>query len=60
MRGWTWTNDNNKHKYKNSDSGNFSMMIKLKECMYVSFMLSHEYCLFQRYDVFRPYITDVP
>ena len=41
MRGWTWTNDNNKHEYKNSDSGNFSMMIKLKECMDVSFMLSH-------------------
>ena len=41
MRGWTWTNDNNKHKYKNSDSGNFSMMIKLKECMDVSFMVSH-------------------
>ena len=33
MRDWTWTNDNNKHKYKNSDSVNFSMMIKLKECM---------------------------
>ena len=41
MRGWTWTNDNNKHKYKNSDSGNFSMMIKLKECIDVSFMVSH-------------------
>ena len=33
MRDWTWTNDNNKHKYENSDSVNFSMMIKLKECM---------------------------
>ena len=41
MRDWTWTNDNNKHKYKNSDSGNFSMMIKLKECMDFSFMVSH-------------------
>ena len=38
MRGWTWTNDNNKHKYKNSDSGNFSMMIKLKECIDILFI----------------------
>ena len=41
MRDWTWMNDNNKHKYKNSDSGNFSIMIKLKECMDFSFMVSH-------------------
>ena len=33
MRDWIWTNDDNKHKHKNSDSINFSMMIKLKEGM---------------------------
>ena len=33
MGDLTWTNDNNKHKRSNSDSVNFSMMIKLKEAM---------------------------
>ena len=33
MRDWTLTNDNNKYKHKNSDSFNFSKMIKLKEGM---------------------------
>ena len=33
MGDWTWMNDNNKHQHNNSDSVNFSMMIKLKEAM---------------------------
>ena len=32
MEDWTWVSDN-KHKQNNSDSVNFSMMIKLKESM---------------------------
>ena len=33
MRYWTWAIDNNNHKHKNSDSVDFSVMIKLKEGM---------------------------
>ena len=33
MGEWTWTNDNNKHKHHDSNSVNFSMMVKFNEVM---------------------------
>ena len=41
MGDWIWTNDNNKYKHNNSDSVNFSMMIKLKESTMKFVITSH-------------------